>query len=202
MTISGLGNQFDNNGSDTLTPLCYEKCALWLANSFRAHSGRFGENGGRTEMRINDIKIFPCFAEHSPKAEKMQQKEQYFTETGLLQSQIILDSQGNLIDGYTSYLLAVKYGLQSVSVKYGKRQIVRASQKSGGKLYTWELPGLLIDRVHIGDKVIVHSNKGIRTVKVAAVEDYSGQDLEPLKMAIRIKKRQSGEKAARKGVIT
>lgn len=153
-------------------------------------------------MRINDIKIFPCFAEHSPKAEKMQQKEQYFTETGLLQSQIILDSQGNLIDGYTSYLLAVKYGLQSVSVKYGKRQIVRASQKSGGKLYTWELPGLLIDRVHIGDKVIVHSNKGIRTVKVAAVEDYSGQELEPLKMAIRIKKRQSGEKAARKGVIT
>lgn len=72
-------------------------------------------------MRIDDIKIFPCFAEHSPKAEKLEQKEQYFMETGLLQSQIILDSRGNLIDGYTSYLLAVKYGLQSVSVRYGKR---------------------------------------------------------------------------------
>lgn len=144
-------------------------------------------------MRIDDIKIFPCFAEHSPKVEKMQQKEQYFTETGLLQSQIILDSRGNLIDGYTSYLLAVKYRLQSVSVKYGKRQIVRANQKSGGKLYTWELPGLLIDRVHIGDKVLVRADRGIRTVTVAAVEDYSGQELESLKMVIRIKKRYSGE---------
>lgn len=142
-------------------------------------------------MRIDDIKIFPCFAEHPPKVEKMLQKEQYFSETGALQSQIILDSQGNLIDGYTSYLLAVKYGVQSVPVRYSKRQIVWASQKRGGKLYAWELPGLLIDRVHIGDKVIVHTCKGIRRVTVATVEDYSGT--ETFKMAISIKKRKSGE---------
>lgn len=63
-------------------------------------------------MRTDDIKIYPCFAEHPPKAEKMERKEQYFTETGLLQSQIILDGTGTLIDGYTSYLLAVKHGLK------------------------------------------------------------------------------------------
>lgn len=70
---------------------------------------------------------------------------------------------------------------------------MRASQKKGGKLYAWELPGLFIDRVHIGDKVIVHTNKGIRTVTVAAVEDYSAQEPEPLRMAVRIRKRRSGE---------
>ncbi len=57
-------------------------------------------------MKIDEIKIYPCFAAHEPKPEKMQQKEQYFEETGALQSQIVLDSRGNLIDGYTSYLLA------------------------------------------------------------------------------------------------
>ena len=115
------------------------------------------------------IKIYPCFAAYFPKAQKMGQKEQYFMETGLLQSQIILDSQGNLIDGYTSYLLAVKHGIQCVPVRYGKRQIVRASYKPGGKLYTWELPGLLIDRVSAGDKVIVHTERGVTVVTVAAV---------------------------------
>lgn len=68
-------------------------------------------------MKVDDIKIYPCFAAHSPKAEKMERKEQYFTEIGLLQSQIILDSRGNLIDGYTSYLLAVKHGIQLLIVK-------------------------------------------------------------------------------------
>ena len=150
-------------------------------------------------MRIDDIKIFPCFAEHSPKVDKMQQKEQYFTETGALQSQIIIDSRGNLIDGYTSYLLAVKYGLQSVSVEYGKRQIVRASHRNGGKLYTWELPGNLLNRVHIGDKVLVRTDRGVRAVTVAAVEDYVGQAPEPLRMVIRVKRKKSGEKATRKG---
>ena len=65
-------------------------------------------------MTIDDIKIFPCFSTHPPKLEKMERKEQYFRETGCLQSEIILDGAGNLIDGYTSYLLAKAHGLASV----------------------------------------------------------------------------------------
>lgn len=152
-------------------------------------------------MKIDDIKIYPCFAAHEPKPEKMEQKEQYFTETGLLQSQIILDSRGNLIDGYTSYLLAVKHGIQCVPIRYGKRQIVRASHRNGGKLYTWELPGILIDRVSAGDRVIVRTERGFTAVTVAAVEEYAGQEPEPLRMVIRVKRKQSGEKAARKGGV-
>lgn len=140
-------------------------------------------------MRIDDIKIFPCFAEHSPKAEKLEQKEQYFMETGLLQSQIILDSRGNLIDGYTSYLLAVKHGIQRVPVRYGKRQIVRASHRNGGKLYTWELPGILIDRVSAGDRVIVRTERGFTAVTVVAVEEYAGPDQDPLRMVIKVKRK-------------
>jgi len=142
------------------------------------------------DVPTDAVKIYPCFAEHPPRAEKMEQKEQYFMETGLLQSQIILDSRGGLIDGYTSYLLAKAQGIQSVPIRYGRRQIVKAFHRPGGKLYTWELPGLLIDRVHIGDKVIVRTERGVRAATVAAVEEYAGNEPEPLKMVVRVKKKR------------
>lgn len=124
---------------------------------------------GTGMVDLDEIKIYPCFAAHEPKPEKMEQKEQYFTETGALQSQIILDSQGNLIDGYTSYLLAKTHGIQRVPIRYGKRQIIRASHRLGGKIYAWELPGFLMERVYPGDKVLVHTERGVKMVTVAAV---------------------------------
>lgn len=139
-------------------------------------------------MKTEDIKIYPCFAAHVPKPEKVQEKEQYFEETGALQSQIILDSRGNLIDGYTSYLLAKAHGIQCVPVRYGRRQIVRASHKPEGRLYSWELPERLIGQVSAGDIVVVRTEKGARTVVVTAVEEYAGNEPEPLRMVIRVKK--------------
>lgn len=144
--------------------------------------------GGVMDIPTDTIKIYPCFAAHEPDPEKMQRKEQYFEETGALQSQIILDSRGNLIDGYTSYLLARAHGIQCVPIRYGRRQIVRASHKPGGKQYTWELPGILIDRVSAGDKVLIHTQRGVRVVTVAAVEEYAGNEPEPLRMVIRVKR--------------
>lgn len=125
---------------------------------------------GQRRMKIDDIKIFPCFSAHPPKQEKMESKEQYFRDTGCLQSEIVLDGAGNLIDGYTSYLVAKAHGLDSVPVRYGRRQIVRASHRKGGKLYAWELPGLLVDRVSVGEKLVVRTSRGLRTVTVAEVE--------------------------------
>lgn len=142
------------------------------------------------DIPTDEVKIYPCFAVHELKPEKMQQKEQYFEETGLLQSQIILDSQGNLIDGYTSYLLAKAHGIQCVPIRYGRRQIVRASHKPSGRLYSWELPGLLIDRVSAGDMAIVRTERSVKAVTVAAVEEYARNEPEPLRMVIRVKRKK------------
>ena len=144
--------------------------------------------GGVVDIPTDEVKIYPCFAAHEPEPEKMQRKERYFEETGLLQSQIILDSQGNLVDGYTSYLVARAHGIQCVPVRYGRRQIVRASHKPGGKLYSWELPGILIDRVSAGDRAVVRTERGVRTVIVTAVEEYAGNEPEPLRMVIRVRR--------------
>lgn len=143
-------------------------------------------SGEVVDIPTDEVKIYPCFAAHEP--EKMQRKERYFEETGLLQSQIILDSQGNLVDGYTSYLVARAHGIQCVPVRYGRRQIVRASHKPGGKLYSWELPGILIDRVSAGDRAVVRTERGVRTVIVTAVEEYAGNEPEPLRMVIRVRR--------------
>lgn len=141
-------------------------------------------------MRTDHIQIFQCFRENPPKPGKMMKKELYFNETGLLQSEIVLDNRNHLIDGYTSYLLALKHGIEYVPIRYGKRQIVKAYHRQGGKIYMWELPGVLIDRVSPGEKLIVRTGRGIRTVTVAEVEEYNPeQQIEPLRRAIRKKRK-------------
>lgn len=84
--------------------------------------------------------------------------------------------------------MAKERGIQIVPVRYGRRQIVRAGHKPGGKPYSWELPETLVDRVSVGDKAVVRTQKGVRTVVVTAVEEYAGNEPEPLRMVIRVKK--------------
>lgn len=136
-------------------------------------------------MRTDKIKIFPCFKAHSPLGEKLERKEAYYQRTGEFESQIVLDIAGNLIDGYTTYLLARKYGVEHIPIKYGRRQIIMAAHRPGGKFYTWELPDILVGRVSTGDRVVVRTGKGCTAVKVTKVEEYAGQEPESLKMVIR-----------------
>ena len=143
----------------------------------------------QSRMSIEDIKIFPCFKATPPKSNKMQKKERFFHETGEFESKIILDNNNFLIDGYTSYLLAVKYGVKYVPVTYGKRQVVKAYHKPDGKIYVWKLPEKLIDQVHPGDKLVVQTSKGAKCVTVESVEEYDpSKHPDPLQNAIRKKK--------------
>lgn len=136
-------------------------------------------------MNIGDIRIYPCFAAHTPRVETMERKEWLYAGGGPKEFGIILDHNNYLVDGYCGYLLAKRYGLTHVSVRYGMRQIVRASHKPDGKLYSWELPGILVGRVRPGDRVMVEIAGGHSLVTVASVEEC-GQDVpETLRMVIR-----------------
>ena len=118
----------------------------------------------------------------------MEEKRQYLNDNGALQSEIVLDEDGYLIDGFTSYLLAREWGLVDVPVRRGKRQVIQAYHRPDGKLYTWRLPEELTDQVSVGDRVAVHTQGGIRCVTVAAVERYIPQSgTGRLRMAIRRK---------------
>ena len=41
-------------------------------------------SGEVVDIPTDEVKIYPCFAAHEPEPEKMQRKERYFEETGLL----------------------------------------------------------------------------------------------------------------------
>ena len=161
-----------SSGSDCVTRV----------NELLKEIARIRREKGQFTVKTDEIRIFPCFAEHPPKPES---KDLYYQAHGSFESGIILDGAGNLIDGYTSYLLAVRYGVSHVPVRYGRRQIVAAAHRPGGTLFRWELPGLLVGKVHPGDKVTVKTARGFRRVTVAAVEEYAGQEQEPLKMVVR-----------------
>ena len=118
----------------------------------------------------------------------MEEKRQYLNDNGALQSEIVLDEDGYLIDGFTSYLLAREWGLVDIPVRRGKRQVIQAYHRPDGKLYTWRLPEELTDQVSVGDRVAVHTQGGIRCVTVAAVERYIPQNsAKRMRMAIRRK---------------
>ena len=143
-------------------------------------------------MKIDNIKIFPCFEVHPPKWDKWRARSSISGKRDIYSSESILGGAGNLIDGYTSYLLAKVHGMASVPVRHGRRQIVRGSHKKGGKVYAWELSELPVGPVSVGEKLIVRTSRGLRTVTVAEVEEYVGQELEPLRMAIRKPRAQKG----------
>lgn len=134
-------------------------------------------------VELKDIVVPDVLSTPNPK--KMAKKEQYFLDNGVFQSEIILDGQYNLENGYTSYLLAKKYGMKFVTAVLCNRQVVKAYHKKGGKIYYWELSTRLLGQVKPGDKIIVDTSRGLRTVRAVSVEEYDESVHGTLKQAIR-----------------
>lgn len=51
-----------------------------------------------------------------PGAEKLRKKKQFFIENGYFESNIIIDENNNLIDGFTTYFIAKVYDFKYISV--------------------------------------------------------------------------------------
>lgn len=126
---------------------------------------------------LQDIIISEDFKNTEPAAWKMQRKADYYERTGELPEDIVINDENVLIDGYTIYLTAAKYGLSSVPVKRGYVELIEASHRAGAKSYLWKVPPRLSGTIHEGDKCIVRTGQGVRRVRVAKVlhEQYPVQ---------------------------
>lgn len=69
-------------------------------------------------VRIDKIKIPYNFLVSGINREKYRAKKKYFNTTGEYESMIVLDKDNRLIDGYTSYVIAVQHDLGKVPVCY------------------------------------------------------------------------------------
>ncbi len=64
---------------------------------------------------IKNINIPDYFKK--PNKKKMEEREKYFRQNSKFEAPIIIDQYNNLIDGYTSYLIAKKYEFSTVEVQ-------------------------------------------------------------------------------------
>lgn len=71
------------------------------------------------EIEINKIKIPKHFTKPNP--QKLKQKFKYYRENNKFESPIIIDTDYELIDGYTSYLIAKNYNKTSVIAKLKRK---------------------------------------------------------------------------------
>ena len=67
---------------------------------------------------LKDIDIPINFLRHHPRHEKMEQKWAYYRQTGEFESPILLNRDFELVDGYTSYIIAKTENLHKVLVYF------------------------------------------------------------------------------------
>lgn len=77
-------------------------------------------NETAVEVDISKIKIPKTFSKPNPK--KMQKKIEYYRKNHKFESQIVIDTDYTLLDGYTSYLIAKNYNKGSVIAKLKRKK--------------------------------------------------------------------------------
>lgn len=66
-------------------------------------------------IKLADIKIQKHFTK--PNKKKLNRRFEYYNKNKCFKTPIIINEDNTLIDGYTSYLIAKKYNLETVEVK-------------------------------------------------------------------------------------
>ena len=69
-------------------------------------------------VSLDKIKIQKCFLRTAIGKRKWGYKLNYYFTTGKLQSEIVLNHDFVLVDGYSSCLIAKKYGHKKVKVRF------------------------------------------------------------------------------------
>ena len=132
------------------------------------------------DFQIKDIIISEDFKNTQPGSRKMERAEQNYLQTGELPANIVINDENVLVDGYVTYFLAVKYGVQQIDVYRGYIEVVEAVHRPGSKVkYTWRVPFGLIGQIEAGDHVIVATSRGAKRVKVENVirQQYPDQSV-------------------------
>lgn len=118
---------------------------------------------------LKDIIISEDFKNTAPAEWKLQRKLDRYEETLELPEDIVINDENVLIDGYTTYLIAARYGFTHVPVKRGYVELIEARHRAGQRAYFWRVPMRLIGKAHQGDKCIVRTMNGDKWVRVANV---------------------------------
>lgn len=74
------------------------------------------KNQKRVVMKLEDIRIPPRYLKTFPSAEKIAKRMQELRDTGKFTNMIEVNENGELVDGYTTYVLAKGFGFAKLEV--------------------------------------------------------------------------------------
>ena len=83
----------------------------WLKKLFGIY-----ETGHEYHIPIDQIIITPEFARTRIGKRKKKKKKEYYLRTGKFESQVVLTKDFVLLDGYSTYKLAKRYGVNKIPV--------------------------------------------------------------------------------------
>lgn len=67
-------------------------------------------------IKIEDIKIKEQFRKSGINKKKLRQKECFYIEFGYFEDRIILNENNYLLDGYSTYILALQNGIKEIEI--------------------------------------------------------------------------------------
>ena len=117
------------------------------------------------DFQIKDIIISDNFSRTVP-AERKVNKARSAIEQGVDTAAIVINNDNVLIDGYCTYLAAIEFGIESITVKRGYVEMIEATHSSNSKVFKWRVPPYLIGKIKPGDRCIVITSKGAKRVQV------------------------------------
>lgn len=71
----------------------------------------------RSSININNILIFNSWKNIFPREKKVQSKINFYKKYGFFKDTIMLNSNGELVDGYATYIAAQQLGISQVPIK-------------------------------------------------------------------------------------
>lgn len=69
-------------------------------------------------VRINNIKVPYTFK--APNKQKLQERKEYYNKYKYFKNPLVLDKQNYIVDGYTTYLLALNMGFSYITIQRDK----------------------------------------------------------------------------------
>ena len=121
-----------------------------------------------------------------PAAAKLKYYEEYYQESHTLAHGIVVDESGQLRDGYTSYIIAKKYGIRpdiyEAFAEQPLKKVVRGRHVvwdketwkiKSDRYYTWNYT--LRDPVVCGDILKVRTKKGQAFIRVDKIDYVTGK---------------------------
>lgn len=118
------------------------------------------------DFPLKEIIITDEFRKTVHGADKLARREQAYLSRGELPKDIVINDRNILIDGYITYLLALRHEITTLDVYRGYVELVEGRHKPGNRSYIWRLPLSLCGTVSKGDKVIVRTSAGVRRATV------------------------------------